>query len=116
MTVMVVDGSPAVRRVIERVVGDVARVVCECATPLAALTDYRRYRPDVVVMDIGRPPQDGMWATRQIVGLDPEAVVVITTTYPDATFLAAARAAGARGLVLKDNLLDLRQWLEAPRA
>jgi CheY-like chemotaxis protein len=36
MTVMVVDWNPEVRRVIERVVGDLADVVCECATPLAA--------------------------------------------------------------------------------
>jgi two-component system, chemotaxis family, chemotaxis protein CheY len=114
MTVMVVDWNPQVRRVIEDVVGDLADVVCECATPLAALSDYRRFRPDLVVMDIGRPPRDGIWATRQIVGLHPEAVVVIITAYPDATFHAAAQEAGARGLVLKDNLLDLRQWLEAP--
>ena len=116
MTVMVVDGNAEVRRVIEEVVDDLARVVCECATPLAALCHYGQFCPDVVVMDIGRPPRDGIWATRQIVGLHPEAVVVITTPYPDVTFQAAAAEAGARGFVLKDNLLDLRQWLQGSRA
>jgi hypothetical protein len=65
--------------------------------------------------DGSRPaPCDGIWATRQIVGLRPEAVVVIVTQYPDVTFRAAAQQAGARGFVLKDNLLDLRQWLQKP--
>ena len=48
---MVVDANAAVRRMIEQVVGDLAKVICECATPLEAFTDYRQFRSDVVVMD-----------------------------------------------------------------
>jgi len=115
MTVMVVDGSPEVRRLIGRVVGNLADVVCECETPLAAMCHYGEWHPDLVIMDLAGPPRDGIWATRQILALHPDAVVVITTPYPDLTFQSAAEAAGARGFVLKDNLLDLRRWLQEPR-
>ena len=62
-------------------------------------------------MDLGIPPCDGIWATRQILSLHPQAVIVLVAPYPDATFRATAGLAGARGFVLKENLLDLRQWL-----
>jgi DNA-binding NarL/FixJ family response regulator len=112
---MVVDENAAVRRMIKEIVGDLAEVICECATPLEAFTDYRQFRPDVVVMDLGLPPCDGMWATRQIVSFHPQAVVVLVAPYPDPPFRAAAAVAGARGFVLKENLLDLRHWLQGSR-
>jgi CheY-like chemotaxis protein len=112
---MIVDANAEVRRVIKQIFGNLADVIHECATPVAAFADYRDFNPDVVVMDLGEPPCDGIWATRQIVGLHPEAVVVIITPYPDVTFRAAAKA-GRHGFVLKDNLPDLRQWLQKPSA
>jgi DNA-binding NarL/FixJ family response regulator len=57
---MVVDGNPAV-------------------TPYGAFAAYRRHWPDVVVMDLGTPPRDGVWGTRQILSLDPRAVVAVLT-------------------------------------
>jgi DNA-binding NarL/FixJ family response regulator len=111
---MIVDANAAVRRVIKQIFGNLADVIYECASPVDAFADYRHFNPDVVVMDLGQPLCDGIWATRQIVGLHPEAVVVIVAQYPDVTFRAAAQQAGARGFVLKDNLLDLRQWLQKP--
>jgi CheY-like chemotaxis protein len=108
---MVVDGSADVRRVIRQIVGGVADDIHECATPLDGVNAYGRVRPDVVVMDLGMPPWDGIWAIRQIVGLHAQAVIILVAPYPDAIFRATAGRAGARGFVLKENLFDLRQWL-----
>jgi two-component system chemotaxis response regulator CheY len=108
---MIVDGNADVRRVIRQIVGGVADDIHECATPLDGVNAYGRVRPDVVVMDLGMPPWDGIWATRQIVGLNPQAVIVLVVPFPDAMFRASGDRAGARGFVLKANLFDLRQWL-----
>ena len=113
---MVVDGNPEVRRVIRQILADFADEIHECATPHDACAAYRQHWPDVVVMDLGTPPCDGIWATRQIVSLHPQAVIVLVASYPDARFRATASLAGARGFVLKENLLDLRQWLPASSA
>ena len=113
---MVVDGNPEVRRVIRQILADFADEIHECATPYDAFAAYRQYWPDVVVMDLGTPPRDGIWGTRQILSLDPRAVVVLVASYPDATFRATASLAGARGFVLKENLLHLRLWLSGSSA
>jgi DNA-binding NarL/FixJ family response regulator len=112
MTVMVVDANADMRRMIRWVVSDLVEMVRECATPAEALDDYDTVRPDVIVMDLGVPPEDGLWATRRITAFDPQALVVIVAPYPDATFRQAAEQAGARHFVLKDNLIDLRRWLQ----
>ncbi|MEO7273192.1 MAG: response regulator transcription factor [Vicinamibacterales bacterium] len=109
---MVVDRNAEMRWVIRRIVGDLADEIHECATPSDAYTTYRGCHPDVVVMDLGVPPCDGIWATRQILSLHPQATIVLVAPYPDATFRATAILAGARGFVLKENLLELRRWLQ----
>ena len=109
---MLVDANAEVRRVIRRIVTDLADRIHECATPRDAYAAYRDCHPDVVVMDLGTPPCDGIWATRQILSLHAQAVIVLITPYPDPTFRATAVLAGARGFVLKENLLDLRRWLQ----
>jgi DNA-binding NarL/FixJ family response regulator len=58
-------------------------------------------------MDIAMETLDGLAATRALVAMDAAARVVILTNFDGADLRAAARAAGASGYVLKDNLLDL---------
>jgi len=76
---MIVDANAAVRRVLKQIFGNLADVIHECSTPVAAFADYWQRHPDVVVMGPGQHPCDGIWATRQIIGLYPEGVVVSVT-------------------------------------
>ena len=69
-------------------------------------------RPDWVLMDIRMKEVDGLAAAQQITTAWPGARVVIVTSYNDASLRDAARQAGACGYVLKDNLLEIRRWLE----
>ena len=64
VTVMVVDGNAEVRRVIRRILADLADEIHECGTPHDAFAAYSQCYPDVVVMDLGIPPCDGIWALR----------------------------------------------------
>ena len=76
-------------------------------TPSWAGSDVRRPTSDA------RPSRrrDGLAATRDIIGVDPDARVVIVTEYDETDLRDAARAAGARGYVLKENLHELRSVL-----
>lgn len=114
--VMVVDSNAEVRRMIRWIVNDLVETVHERATPAEALDDYCTLGPDIVVMDLSTPPCDGLWATRQITNLDPDAIVLIVTHYPDPALRDKARDAGASGCVLKDNLIELRWWLSPATA
>jgi DNA-binding NarL/FixJ family response regulator len=73
---------------------------------------YTAHPPDCVLMDISMVPIDGITATRQIVQSFPTARIVIVTQYDDARLRAAAQGAGARGYVLKENLFEVRRFLE----
>ncbi len=63
----------------------------------------RELRPDIVLMDIRMPGQDGVAATRQILA-DPTATtrIVILTTFDLDEYVYAALRAGASGFLVKD--------------
>ena len=77
---------------------------------------YGTHRPDWVVMDVSMEPVDGIAATRQIIQAFPDARVVMVTQHADVSLRDAAHEAGACGYLLKDNLLDVRRFLEAQSA
>src|SRR5215470_16389260 len=72
----------------------------------------RQARPDVVVMDIRMPVQDGIAATAEITAAGHARVLVLTTFHVDEHVVGALRA-GASGFLLKDAHAD--RLLEAIR-
>jgi DNA-binding NarL/FixJ family response regulator len=91
-------------------------VVGEAWTGAEAVRLARRYRPDLVLMDIRMPVLDGLEATRQIVS-DPELAatrVVVLTTYDLDEYVFRALRLGASGFALKD--LDPSALLDGLRA
>jgi DNA-binding NarL/FixJ family response regulator len=59
------------------------------------------------VMDIEMEGMDGITATRTILQSYPDARIIIVTTFDDPRLRSAARAAGARDYVLKQNVMEL---------
>ena len=59
-------------------------------------------RPDVVLMDVRMPVLDGIEATRQIVDADPQARVIVLTTFDLDEYAFGGLRAGASGFLLKD--------------
>jgi DNA-binding NarL/FixJ family response regulator len=71
-------------------------------------------RPDVVLMDLRMPRQDGVEATKAIRAEHPEVAVVVLTTYADDDSIMAALSAGAAGYLTKDaSRDDIRRALDA---
>lgn len=95
---------------------DLAAPITECANGTDVCACYATHRPDWVLMDIELPGQDGITATRQLLAAEPTARVVMVTSYDDAEMRQAAAAAGARGYVLKEDLQELRHWLQVMSA
>ncbi len=109
---LIVDDNPAVRRLIGRVAGDLVDDLRECADGSEALAAYHECQPDLVLMDIEMQRMDGLAATREIIAAYPQAKIVIVSRHGDEQTQEAARAAGACGYVLKENLLEVRRWLQ----
>ena len=77
-------------------------VVGEAADGEDAITEARRLRPDLVLMDIRMPVLDGIEATRRIVRAQPATRVLILTTFGLDGYVYDALRAGASGFMLKD--------------
>jgi DNA-binding NarL/FixJ family response regulator len=78
-------------------------VVAEASNGLEAVEKAARFDPTVILMDIRMPELDGLEATRRILGTDPQARVLILTTFDLDEYVYEALRAGASGFVLKDD-------------
>lgn len=112
VSLLIVDDSDEIRRMLRTVVADVADRIYECGDGEDASAVYATYRPDWVLMDIAMMRMDGITATRRIVQRFPVARIVIVTQYDDALLRNAAQEAGACGYVLKDNLFAVRRFFD----
>ena len=84
---------------------DDLEVVGEASDGREAVALVRRVQPDVVLMDIRMPHQDGIEATRQITSdpsLETTRVIILTTFELDEYVFEAVRI-GASGFLVKDT-------------
>ena len=81
-------------------------VVAEARDGDEAVTLTDSLLPNVVLMDVSMPVQDGVEATRQVHRAHPEIAVVMLTMHADADLLTRALRAGAVGYLVKDASTD----------
>ena len=113
MKLLIVEDQAEMRRLLKRLLADVAAEISECEDGSEALRSYAATQPDWVLMDIEMKSVDGLTATRQLLAAWPEARVVIVTSHDNEALRAEAQRAGACGYVLKENLLEVRRLLAA---
>ncbi|MGO4588662.1 response regulator [Paenarthrobacter sp. 2TAF44] len=80
-------------------------VVAEAGTGRDAVRLAARDKPDVILMDIRMPDDDGLTATRRILA-DPalsSTRIIILTTFELDEYIAEAVRAGAAGFLVKDT-------------
>jgi DNA-binding NarL/FixJ family response regulator len=116
LRILVVDDHEVVRRgliaFLER--RPQFQVVAEAGTGAEALTQARRFLPDIVLLDIQLPDTSGIEACRQLRAEFPDLIVVFLTSSPDELDVMAAIVSGARGYVLKQTRsVELIRTLEA---
>ena len=81
-------------------------VVAEASNGAEAVAAYVRHHPDVTLLDLRMPVMEGVEAVRQIRALDPQARVIVLTTYDTDEEISRALKAGAKAYVLKDISAD----------
>jgi two-component system NarL family response regulator len=106
--VLVVDDHSLLRTGVANIINQEPdlEVVAEAANGRDAIAAFLEHRPDVVLMDLRMPGMEGVEAISRIRDVDPQALVVVLTTYDADEDIARALQAGAKAYILKDIAAD----------
>lgn len=115
ITTLIVDDHELLRDGLRGLIEDQPdiTVLGEAADGTAVFDLVMELRPDVVVLDLQMPGQDGLDVTRQIVPAAPATRVLVLSTFHTSGQAIRAFEAGASGYVLKTSIR--RELLEGIR-
>lgn len=74
---------------------------------------YKKYKPDVLLMDIRMKEMDGLAASERILEKYPEANILLLTTFSDDEYIVKALRLGAKGYLLKQDYGSILPALRA---
>lgn len=102
--VLIVDDHVVVRQGIRMIVNTepTIKVVGEAKNGQQAIDQIEQLQPDVVLMDIVMPGEDGIRTTGKIKDDHPNVKIIMLTTFEDDEKIDAAMEVGADGYLFKD--------------
>lgn len=114
--VLIADDHERFRRGLKMVLEaeDGIEVVAQAGTGVEAVERVEELAPDVVLMDVRMPVQNGIEATRVIRGAFPSTRIIMLTVSDDEDDLFDAVKAGANGYLLKE--VSIEEVADAVRA
>ena len=78
--ILIVDDSPVSRKIMKSCMPvDLEYELLEAGDGQSGIDKYVALRPDVTFMDLTMPVMDGMQALREIIKIDPKAIVIVCT-------------------------------------
>jgi NarL family two-component system response regulator LiaR len=103
--VLIVDDHAVVRQGLAAILSprNGFEVIGEAANGREAIELERELNPDVIVMDLVMPEMDGLEATTAIKEQNPEARILVLTSFDEQDRIAAIMAVGASGYLMKDS-------------
>ncbi len=109
---VIVDDSALTRKILRQIIEDEGyTIVSEAVNGEEAVEAYRKYKPDVITLDITMPVMDGVDALRTIIASNPKAKAVMVTAAGQEKKVIEAIKVGASKFVVKP--FDKEQILEA---
>ena len=117
--VVIADDHPIVRQGLREMIEADPRmkVVAEAGDGVAALAQIERLRPDVAVLDIDMPEQDGFSVATAIKDRKLPVAVIFLTIHREEELFQAALDIGVKGYVLKDSAVtDILAGIKAVAA
>jgi DNA-binding NarL/FixJ family response regulator len=103
MGILIVDDHPIMRLGVAAIINAQTdmKVCAQAGSGEEAVRIFRKYRPDITLMDLRLPGMSGLDALRSIRQEDPHAKCVVLTTYEGDEDIHQALAAGALGYIIK---------------
>ncbi len=115
MKVIVVDDDKLVEMSLTTILGadPEITVVASGHDGTEAVALYKEHKPDVVLMDIQMKEMSGLDAAKEIFAMDPEAKILLLTTFSDEDYIVKALDLGVKGYILKQDFEAIVPSLKA---
>lgn len=111
--ILAVEDEPVTQRLIGKLFKDEFAVI-HALTAHEALQHYRAYAPDIVLLDIELPDEDGISVLRNLLAMDALAQIIMLSSHHELPTIAACLSQGASGFVEKPFRLErLRHYIDA---
>ena len=104
--ILCVDDHPLVRKGIAAILANEKdmKLIAEAGSGAEAVEAFRKFHPDVTLMDLRMPAMDGIETTKEIRKIDPDAKIIALTSYDGDQEIYRALEAGVRGYILKESV------------
>jgi DNA-binding NarL/FixJ family response regulator len=114
--ILTVEDHPVFREGLATIIGSEADMllVGQAANAAEAVTEFRRHRPDITLMDLRLPGTNGTDALITIRGEYPDARIIMLTTSDSDGDIQRAMRAGASAYILKS--MPKKELLEVVRS
>jgi DNA-binding NarL/FixJ family response regulator len=114
--ILLADDHPLLRDGVSGLVADQSdmQLVAEASNGREAIDQFRKYRPDITLLDLQMPEISGIDAILAIRSDYPDARIIVLTTYTGDAQVLRALKGGAQAYLLKSALR--RELLETIRA
>ncbi|MCY7390550.1 MAG: response regulator transcription factor [Leptolyngbyaceae cyanobacterium CAN_BIN12] len=108
LKVLIVEDDPMMQLGLEQTLGAYPQltIVGLAGDGYLAVEMAKSLKPDIIVMDIGLPRQDGIAATQQIKAILPEIHIVILTSHMTEIEVIAALSSGADAFCIKGTNVE----------
>jgi DNA-binding NarL/FixJ family response regulator len=106
--VLIADDHPLMRQGLRQIIEIESHltVMGEARNGSEALSMIEELRPDVAILDVDMPHQDGFQVARTLLAKNSQTAIVFLTMHSDEAMFHAALDLGAKGYVLKDSAID----------
>jgi two-component system chemotaxis response regulator CheY len=104
---LIVDDEPHIRKYIGLVLRSIgATEIIEASNGAEGFAAYTKEKPDLVLLDVNMPVQDGIETLKQIRALDTDATVIMLTSLTNRQTVEEAAESGALHYIRKDTPRD----------
>jgi len=105
MKILIVDDEIEICSLFKNIIETYGHEIKLASNGDAALDTYRKFRPDLVLMDYRMPGKDGLKTTEEIFNYDPEAQILFCSA--DSSVKGKAMERGAVGFLQKPFDLEV---------
>ena len=75
---------------------------------------FQEFRPDIIISDIQMPIMDGLAMSKEILSIDPDAKIILTTAFNEQGYLEQANETGVKSYINKPvNINELFEKIKA---